>query len=71
MRMVAVGLVLGAAGAWAAQRLLESIAFGIRPGEPIFVVVACFVMVLASLVAAYIPAIRAASVDPMWTLRGE
>jgi hypothetical protein len=44
---------------------------GACSGDPIFVTLACFVMVLASLVAAYIPAVRAASVDPMQTLRSE
>jgi predicted permease len=71
MRMVTLGLVLGVAGAMASQRLLGSIAFGIRPGDPFFVTLACLVMVAASLAAAYIPASRAASVDPMRTLRSE
>jgi len=71
MRMVVVGLVLGVAGAVGVQRLLESISFGIRPGDPIFVIIACCLMVAASLAAAYIPALRAASVDPMQTLRNE
>lgn len=71
MRMVAVGLVLGVASAMTAERLLESIAFGVRSGDPSFVILACFVMVVASLVAAYVPAVRAASVDPMRTLRSE
>jgi ABC-type lipoprotein release transport system permease subunit len=71
MRMVAVGLALGVAGAVAAQRLLESVAFGIRPGDASFVSVASCLLVVASLAAAYIPALRAASVDPMQTLRSE
>ena len=71
MRMVVFGLVIGVSGGVAAQRLLKTIAFGIQPGDPIFVTVACCVMLLASLAAAYIPALRAASVDPMQTLRSE
>ena len=71
MRMVLAGLLLGLAGAIAVQRLLESITFGIRPGNPIFLAVACSVTAIASLAAAYIPALRAASVDPMQTLRSE
>ena len=71
LRMVALGLLLGVAGAIAAQRLLGSIAFGVRPGDPIFVILACLVMIAASLAAAYIPASRAASVDPMGTLRSD
>ena len=71
MQLVIAGLVLGLAGAVGAQRLLESIAFGIRPGDPIFLVVACSAMIITSLAAAYLPAARAASVDPMQALRTE
>ena len=71
MRMVSLGLVLGVAGAMAARRLLDSLAFGTRQGDPVFVLLACLVMILASLAAAYIPAARAASIDPMQTLRSE
>jgi ABC-type lipoprotein release transport system permease subunit len=53
------------------QRLSENIVFGIRPGNPIFLVVACGVMVLTSLAAAYLPARRAAAVDPVQALRSE
>jgi putative ABC transport system permease protein len=70
-QLVAVGLMLGLAGAAGAQRILASIVFGVRPGTPIFVTVACGVMVITSLVAAYIPAARAAAVDPMRALRSE
>ena len=62
---------LGVAGAAAAARLLESMAFGVRPGDPIFLMIACGVMVMTSLAAAYVPAGRAASVDPMQALRSE
>ena len=71
MQLVAVGLILGLAGAAGTQRLLASIVFGVRPGDPIFLTVACGVMVITSLAAAYIPAVRAASVDPMQALRSE
>jgi len=71
MRMVAVGLVLGVAGALAVQRLLGSIAFGIQPKSPSFTIAACCVMAAAGLAASYIPAWRAATVDPMQTLRSE
>jgi ABC-type antimicrobial peptide transport system permease subunit len=71
MQLVGLGLTLGLAGAVAAQRLLGSMLFGVRPGDPIFVTVACFVVVITSLAAAYVPAARAASVDPMQSLRTE
>jgi putative ABC transport system permease protein len=71
IRLVGVGLIFGLAGAAGAQRLLESITFGIRPRDPVFLVVACSAMVIASLTAAYVPAARAASVDPMQALRSD
>ena len=70
-RLVVVGLVLGLAGAAGAQRLLESIAFGVRAGDPIFLLSAGAAIVIAALAAAYLPALRAASVDPMRALRSE
>jgi ABC-type antimicrobial peptide transport system permease subunit len=71
LRLVGVGLLLGLSAAVGVQRLSENIVFGIRPGNPIFLVVACGVMVLTSLAAAYLPARRAAAVDPVQALRSE
>jgi predicted permease len=68
---VASGLALGLAGAAGAGRLLESMVYGIPPGAPLVVILACGVIVITSLAAAYIPAARAASVDPMQALRSE
>jgi len=71
MRLVAVGLLLGLAGAVGAQHLLEGMVFGVRPGDPIILMVSCGVMVITSLAASYLPAKRAASVDPIQALRSE
>lgn len=70
-RLVVVGLVLGLAGAAGAQRLLESFVFGVRAGDPVFLLSASAVIVIAGLAAAYLPASRAASVDPIRALRSE
>jgi putative ABC transport system permease protein len=70
-RLVLVGLILGLAGAIGAQRLLESALFGIRPGDPVFIMMAGGLLLIAGLAAAYLPAVRAASVDPMQALRSE
>ncbi len=71
MQLVGLGLLLGLAGALGVGRLLEGMAFGVRPGDPVFVAAACGLMVLTSLAAAYVPAARAASVEPMQALRSE
>ncbi len=71
MQLVVVGLTLGLVGAVGAERLLKSIIFGVRPGDVSMVTVACCVMVITSMAAAFVPAARAASVDPMQALRSE
>ncbi|HWR52500.1 MAG TPA: FtsX-like permease family protein [Bryobacteraceae bacterium] len=70
-QLVAAGLILGLAGAVAAGRLLETTVFGLRPGDPLMLLGACCALIVASIAAAYIPAARAASVEPMQALRSE
>jgi ABC-type antimicrobial peptide transport system permease subunit len=71
MQLVVVGLTLGLVGAVGAERLLKSIIFGVRPDDVSMVTVACCVIVITSMTAAFVPAARAASVDPMQALRSE
>ncbi len=70
-QLVAIGLLLGLAGSLAAGRLLETTIFGLRPSAPAILLTACGGLIIASMAAAYIPAARAASVDPMQALRSE
>jgi predicted permease len=68
---VSVGLALGipaaiVSGAWIASRL-----FDVRPWDPALLVRAALFLVAATLVAAFIPARRAAGLDPMRALRIE
>ena len=69
--LVTVGLVLGSAGAVGAGRLLGSALLGVPVTIPLVVAAACAVMALTSSLATYIPAARAASVDPVQALRSE
>ena len=65
------GVVIGLVGALAVTRLMQSLLFGVRPADPLtFAVVPILVAAVASL-AAYVPARRAAKVDPMIALRYE
>ncbi len=69
--LAGIGLVLGLAGAVAATRLLESVLFEVKPFDPItYAAVAALVLVIA-LAASYIPARRAAGLDPLDALRQE
>jgi predicted permease len=70
-RLVAIGAVLGVAGALAGSRLLESMLFGVKPRDPVVALAAPVVLAIAALAACALPAKRAASVEPMTALREE
>lgn len=69
--LVSVGLVIGIAGAMALTEAVRSLLFGVSPLDPVALGAACLSMTLIGLLAAFIPASRAAHVDPMTTLREE
>jgi len=64
-----VGLFAGLAGAFAAGRALTTLLFGVTATDPITYVVVAGALGLAALGASYIPARRAATLDPMAALR--
>jgi putative ABC transport system permease protein len=68
-RLVAFGVVLGLPAAWGTSRWIEELLFGLKPTDPATVARAILVLVIVSLVAAYLPARRASRVDPMVALR--
>jgi putative ABC transport system permease protein len=71
LALTAVGIAIGIGGAAGLTRYLESLLFGLRPLDPAtFTVVACTFAAVAML-ASYLPAQRAASVDPLVALRYE
>jgi predicted permease len=65
------GLAVGLPGAVFASHLIASQLFGIRPWDPVTFLGACMLMAVVTITASYIPARRAASVDPMEALRTE
>ena len=71
MRHAAIGLLLGSVAAFLAARAMTTLLFGIRPGDPLTYIGIALVLALAALLACYIPARRATSVDPMVGLRYE
>jgi putative ABC transport system permease protein len=68
---VAVGLALGLAGAIGATRLMTNQLFGVAPGDPTMLLLATLLLSVAALLAALIPAWRAAGIEPMTALRTE
>jgi putative ABC transport system permease protein len=71
LSMLMVGLGVGLAGAFALTRALKSLLFEVSALDPSALAVACLSMTLVGIVAALIPASRAAAVDPMAALREE
>jgi putative ABC transport system permease protein len=71
MLLAGVGIALGLAGALSFSRLISSLLFGVTPIDPATYGAATTVLLVAAMAATYIPARRAALVDPMDTLRDE
>jgi putative ABC transport system permease protein len=71
MALTGLGLALGCAGAIAASRLLTQSLYGVRPTDPLTYVAIAALMCAVTLLASYVPARRAARVDPMVALKNE
>jgi predicted permease len=69
--LVAVGLSVGGVLAWFAVRLASSYIFGVQPHDAFTFTLVVAVLAAASLIAAWLPARRAAAVDPILALRSE
>jgi putative ABC transport system permease protein len=71
MVLTVVGAAMGLMIAYGAARLLTSLLYGIAPTDPLSFALAATALVVAGLAATYIPAARAARVDPLALLRAE
>ena len=71
LRLVALGLALGAPLAVAVALSMRTLLFGVEPQDLATLIGACVVLTAAGMLAAYVPARRAAHVDPMVALRQE
>ena len=69
--LVGIGLVLGAAAGLAGAPLLGDLLFGIRPYDPLALASAGAVLIAVTVATAYIPARRAARLEPLAVLRAE
>jgi ABC-type antimicrobial peptide transport system permease subunit len=71
LSLTVLGIAFGLAAARAVSRVMSSLLFGVTPADPLTCGAMATVLLIAGLAATYIPARRAAAVDPMDTLRGE
>jgi putative ABC transport system permease protein len=68
-KVVLIGVILGVAVAFASTRLLGTLLYGVKAADPAVFVVMSFMMIGIGMLATYLPARRASSVDPIESLR--
>ena len=71
MRLAVIGVGIGIVGALLATRALRGMLFGVSAADPVTLLAVSAFLAAVALLAAYLPARRAARVDPMTALRGE
>ncbi|HEV2803531.1 MAG TPA: ABC transporter permease [Chthoniobacterales bacterium] len=71
MRLLATGLIIGFMGAVASSKLIRSVLFGVSANDPLIYAVVTGVLIVAAILACWLPARKASRVNPMVTLRAE
>ncbi len=71
LALVAVGVVIGLAGAFAGARLLRTFLFDLTPSDPVTYAVIIVVLGVTAVLASWVPGLRASRVDPVVALRAE
>jgi predicted permease len=71
LRLVAAGVMVGIPGAWIAGQAMHSLLFGLSPADPVTLSTTVVALTLVGVGATWLPARRAAKVDPVIALRAE
>jgi putative ABC transport system permease protein len=71
LRLLLSGMLVGLGASLALARFLESMLYGVRSGDPATFIAVCAALLLVGLVASWLPARRATTVDPLQSLRWE
>lgn len=66
-----IGVVIGLVGAYFLSRYMTTMLFGVKPTDPAVYAVVSLVLIVVALLASYLPARRAAKIDPLVALRDE
>jgi predicted permease len=71
MALALIGVIVGIGAAFGVTRLMSALLHGVSPADPLTYSLVAVILVCVALVASYLPARRAARVDPMVALRAE
>ena len=71
MRLTLIGLAIGGAAALMTSRVVRGMLYGVAPADPLTFIVVAATLALTSLIASWLPALKASRADPAVTLRGD